>query len=479
MSSVASQRGVENKAQSPFAVRCAMFELPCTQFLGNNYIISYFIHSTPGSRNVPIIHWPLTPTTTMSPYVPSIHLSDASYNQNMNDIQRRVAELAERRVRMAMEDADSDVDYHDDRGIRGRRGYDYREKDWRARRDIPEAVFSRWEQDDLEIAHMEKRVVEADRALEEALRDLKETKMRIRDRRREERQLLNERGRASQSVPEFAHPNMYETVGALLSGHITGHTDRFFDKASQQVIRDYLSPAGNKSRPLTPQPSSSTLPKASQQQPIRDYLSPGGNKSRPSTPQTSSSSLPPRSRSPSPYRFTSRGESEIPILPSSSVLEPRSRPGTPPAVHEGEGEEAAASQEQVYQSFNKIHDVDKEFQTLKQNFMYPSVIDFQKPGSQVGEIITVQARSPDESMVFSGAVEIEEGKLAYTRTNEALHTYSHAMEKLLGKLDCVDSWNETSVRSKRRKIIGEIEQEASQLERYRQKVWRDYCTLNI
>jgi hypothetical protein len=418
-----------------------------------------------------------------SPYVPSIHLSDPSYNPysgQMPDVQRRVAELAERRVRMAMEDPDSDVDYHDDRGIRGRRGYDYREEDWRARRDIPEAVFSRWEQDDLEIAHMEKRVVEADRALEEALQDLKETKMRIRDRRREERQPLNERGRASQSVPEFPRPDVYERVGALLSGHITGHTDRFFDKASQQPIRDYLSPAGNRSRPVTPQPSSSTLSKPSQQQPGRDYLSPGGNRSRPPTPQASSSSLPPRSRSPSPYRFTSRGESEIPILPSSSVLEPRSRPDTPPAVHKGEEEEAAASQEQVYQSFSKIHDIGKEFQTLKQNFIYPSVIDFQKPGSQVGEIITVQARGPpteDESML-SGAVGIE-GKLAYTRTNEALHTYSHAMEKLLGKLDCVNSWNETSVRSKRRRVIGEIEQEASKLERYRQKVWRDYCTLNM
>lgn len=130
----------------------------------------------------------------------------------------------------------------------------------------------------------------------------------------------------------------------------------------------------------------------------------------------------------------------------------------------------------MYESFSKIHDLAKEFQTLKQNFVYPSVIEFQKPGSQAGEIVTVRARSApaeDESDAIGPG---SEGKLAYTRTNEALHTYSYAMEKLLGKLDSVDSWNEMSVRTKRRGIIGEIEQEASRLELYRRKVWRDYCT---
>lgn len=215
-------------------------------------------------------------------------------------------------------------------------------------------------------------------------------------------------------------------------------------------------------------------------------MSAAGNRSRPPTPQPqlSSLSLPSRSRSPSPYRF--RLESEIPTLPSQSV-KPRSRSRTPNhTVRRGEGSEGvSASQEQVYQSFSKIHDLAKDFQALKQNFVYPSVIEFQKPGSQVGEIITVRARSPpaDDESVSDVAVDSEdwepEGKLAYTRTNEALHTYSYAMEKLLGKLDSVDSWNETSVRTKRRGIIGEIEQEASKLERYRQKVWRDYCAPNV
>lgn len=143
------------------------------------------------------------------------------------EIQRRTAELAERRTRRAKEDTDSDLesddDYYqdrDDRGV-GSRDYDYED-----RRELPEAVFFRREQDDLEIAHIERRVAEATRALEDAKRDLKETKMRIRDRRREERQQLNERSRVNHSVPEFLRPSVTdERVGALPSSDIAMLTE--------------------------------------------------------------------------------------------------------------------------------------------------------------------------------------------------------------------------------------------------------------
>ena len=130
-----------------------------------------------------------------------------------SEVQRRTAELLERRARGAKEDNDSDFksddDSYQDRDDRGR-NYDY--EDRRTRRDLPdEAVFFRREQDDLdalEITHIERRVEEATRALEDAKRDLKEAKMRIRDRRREERQ--RSRGLAVDD----------ERVGALPSGDI-------------------------------------------------------------------------------------------------------------------------------------------------------------------------------------------------------------------------------------------------------------------
>ena len=203
---------------------------------------------------------------------------------------------------------------------------------------------------------------------------------------------------------------------------------------------------------------------------MRDYLSPAKSGSRAPTPKLSLSSSPTRSRSPSPYRFS---KSEIIQSSQSDQSPPHSR--TPsPAVREEEGGDA--TQEQVYQSFGKLHDLAREFRLLKRNFVYPSVLEFEKPGSRVGEIITVRTRSSPDELVSDGTDSSEgsKGKLVYTRANEAFHAYTDAMEKLLGKLDSVDSWNETSVRNRRRKIIGEIEQEASRLERYRQKVWRDY-----
>ncbi|KAF8797609.1 hypothetical protein BYT27DRAFT_7247099 [Phlegmacium glaucopus] len=400
-----------------------------------------------------------------SPHVPSIHLPDISYNPylppqiipNMNlgaEMRRRADALNRRRAQREREDENEDndddpandddwdhvqvhhQDYDHDMDVRRQYDHDY---DRHARRDPREAALFRREQEDLEIAHLEGAVLEATRALDDAKRNLRDAKIRRRERRREERQQLEEQSHANRNVPELVRP--------------------FVDDVYERVS-----------------------------QPMHDNLSPAGYRSRPPTPQPSSLNLPARSRSPSPYRFSSRTESEMPIQPSQSVHEPQPRSRTPnPATHkEKEDDATSATQEQVYQSFNKLHDLAKEFQALKQRFVYPSILEFQRPGSQVGEVITVYSPpaefEDDESMSISDGTGHDngseawgsEGKLAYTRANETLHTYSHAMDKLLGKLDSVDSWNETSVRTRRRGIVGDIEQEASKLERYKQKVWRDY-----
>lgn len=155
------------------------------------------------------------------PYVPGIPLSDTiplnnsqfGHTPNLGiEVQRRTAELAERMGRRAKEDTDGDLegDYEDD----GDRERDFNYEDRRTRPN--EAVFFRRDQDDLddmEIAHIERRVAEATRILEEAKRDLKEARMRIRNRRREERQ----RGRGNHSLPEFVRPSVQdERVGFAL-----------------------------------------------------------------------------------------------------------------------------------------------------------------------------------------------------------------------------------------------------------------------
>jgi hypothetical protein len=121
------------------------------------------------------------------PYAPPIptptHLSD-NISVISPEVQRRRAE----------EDNDgdfeSDGDSYQDLDDRGR-DYDYEDRS--TRRDLPdEAVFfTRREgvlDDDLELGRIERKVAEAARVLEEAKRELKEVKLRIRNRRREERQ---------------------------------------------------------------------------------------------------------------------------------------------------------------------------------------------------------------------------------------------------------------------------------------------------
>ncbi len=71
-------------------------------------------------------------------------------------------------------------------------------------------------------------------------------------------------------------------------------------------------------------------------------------------------------------------------------------------------------------------------------------------------------------------VDGEDGELAYTPVNYHLHTYADAMEKLVMKLDGVDSVGDKGVREKRRSIVREISKESTNLEGYCKRIWLDY-----
>jgi len=193
-----------------------------------------------------------------SPHVPIIHLPNVSHNPflphqptlNMNigaDMRRHAAALTKRRARREQEDENQDQDevYSDDdwdyvhhqdsdhdMNVRSLPDHNYREGDRRARRDLREDVLPRREQDDLEIAHLERAVLEANRALEDAKWNLREAMLRRRERRYEERQQFEEQNHANRSAPEFVRPfvdDVYEKVDALSSGDITSDADWVFD----------------------------------------------------------------------------------------------------------------------------------------------------------------------------------------------------------------------------------------------------------
>ena len=71
-------------------------------------------------------------------------------------------------------------------------------------------------------------------------------------------------------------------------------------------------------------------------------------------------------------------------------------------------------------------------------------------------------------------VDRTDGKLAFTSTNFALNSYVDALDKILMKLDGVESWGNKVIRTRRRGIVKAVEREASKLERYWRQAWADF-----
>jgi hypothetical protein len=177
-------------------------------------------------------------------------------------------------------------------------------------------------------------------------------------------------------------------------------------------------------------------------------------------------------------------QSASPPPKADRIPEPKSQPPQKP-VYTKEHETAASVIQQkfrIHQSLRTINDIASEFQTLKNTFVYPSVVEFQKPGSEGGHIPVPITRPPLEvgqvEEVAENEVEMvvdeQQPKLAYTSVNHRLHSYVDAMEKLLMRLDGVESWGDKGVRDNRRSVVKEIGKESEKLERYWKKAWAAY-----
>jgi hypothetical protein len=197
------------------------------------------------------------------------------------------------------------------------------------------------------------------------------------------------------------------------------------------------------------------------------------------------------SRSPSPSS-ASKGDNSIPIhfhRPTSPhpTGKPSSRPATPTptsprSAHTLEEKIEAASriqkQYRIHRTYRKLEDIRTQFEGLKKGFTFPHLIDFEKPGSEGGVLAVGAYRVPsdfDKDDVEPMEVDnIPEGKLAYNSTNYALHFYSDQLDKLLIKLDGIESYGEKDLREQRRAAVKAIEREASKLDRYCKQTWLDY-----
>lgn len=170
--------------------------------------------------------------------------------------------------------------------------------------------------------------------------------------------------------------------------------------------------------------------------------------------------------------------------PSSSRSPSPARSPKLQTTHTIEEQNLAASriqkQYRIHASFRTLSQYEREFEALKKGFVFPSKIDFHKPGS--GEVVTVLAyrppsefdKEPEQTEGTPMDIDGAEGKPAYTPTNYALHTYTDALDKLLMKLDGVESCGQKSIRQRRRGIVKNIEKESSKVDRYWRQAWADY-----
>jgi len=120
----------------------------------------------------------------------------------------------------------------------------------------------------------------------------------------------------------------------------------------------------------------------------------------------------------------------------------------------------------VHQSQRTIKGISSQFNALRKEFTYPPTISFQKSSSP-SDVVTVPVISPSD-LSPKDSVDINSDsdipKLAYNSTNYSLHAYLESLDKLLVKLDGVESWGDSYVREKRRAVVKQIEGEQNRVE---------------
>ncbi|KAJ3551911.1 hypothetical protein NP233_g12992 [Leucocoprinus birnbaumii] len=161
---------------------------------------------------------------------------------------------------------------------------------------------------------------------------------------------------------------------------------------------------------------------------------------------------------------------------------PITTPNEPPAPQYDEKHVEAASVLQrhfrIHQSIRTIKSLSAEFDTLRREFTYPSILSFQDSSSSSTDVINIPAVSPS-SVTRSNQNENEDDtdpnvkipKLAFNSTNYSLLAYNDALDKLLVKLDGVESWGEADVRKRRRKVVKQIEKEQAFVDRFWRTSW--------
>ncbi|GJE92889.1 hypothetical protein PsYK624_090470 [Phanerochaete sordida] len=201
----------------------------------------------------------------------------------------------------------------------------------------------------------------------------------------------------------------------------------------------------------------------------------------PATPATRTeraSSRPPR---PEPQAQSHR----IPISspkpsPKSTPAQPQpqQKPQTPPPRQYSPEEVEAAEKIQTFwrarhqrhASLAAIAALGSEFAQLKSNFALPPALDYTLNGEHFSVPTSGCDTSPDSAVERTSG----DASLAFTPANAPLHAYEEALNRLLTRLDGVQSGGDRTVRNRRRALAREVEREAQRVERVKVAVWRAF-----
>ncbi|KAI0076987.1 hypothetical protein K474DRAFT_1568920, partial [Panus rudis PR-1116 ss-1] len=102
-------------------------------------------------------------------------------------------------------------------------------------------------------------------------------------------------------------------------------------------------------------------------------------------------------------------------------------------------------------SLGTIQEIEDTLRSLQSSFVFPSQLDFDSPQSTTS--------------VHSSDAESSTTDLAYTANNRPLRAYEHALNKLLERLDAVDSQGDLQVRGRRKEVVNEVERALKEMER--------------
>jgi hypothetical protein len=186
------------------------------------------------------------------------------------------------------------------------------------------------------------------------------------------------------------------------------------------------------------------------------------------------------SRTPSPARSKEHTASPSPNPSTTlhhteaSTMETGSQ-ATSPLSQTQEQTNAAAKIQSFYRSrkaLSTISQLETKFEALKHSFTLPEAIDYL---SADGEVITLKADTVNLSARPETASEsTSSARLAFTHTNVPIRAYDEDLNRILGKLDAVESWGERKVRERRRDVVRKVELEAARVESIWVEIWKKF-----